>query len=364
MSDYTVRIFDRTFNQVTTLTKTNFFDLSYTNEVDKGGVAEFKIQVRDSKALNTNIKLFNRVKIYKGTQFKFIGYIDNLLVDQNTITVRVSGMLNFFKRRNISYQTGNGTPITTEFYFLLNNLINNLDDTGIDQGTSTSTANLNGRVKFNDQNALAAFQKLASLDNKVVYVNEDNELDLLDSIGSDKSGSIIFNYNINQLATANISEYDVEVDGKDMANFVVGKIKSSTSVKQDAPSIALFGRLDTRQNFSESDNTIDLDDETQNYLDLHKDEIVIPRIKPISTEIDPDSYEVGDTVKVSLDNGFIAINQNFIITRKAVVVSGSGEDDVDLNISPAGTNILPSNFVEDVADIDRRLTIVEGIQLE
>jgi len=364
MSQYTVRIYDRLFNPVTTFTNTNVFDLEYSNEVNKPGSASFKIKVRDPKATTTNLKLFNRIKIYKGTLFKFVGYIETLNVSLNTIEVNCVGMFQVLKNRNIAYQTTPSVTLTYEFYYILNNLINASDDTGINEGTSTSSYFLNNRITFRDNDALSVLQKMAALDNKVININENHELDLIDSPGSDKSDSIILNYDINQIATANIFEYNVEVDGGDMANVVIGKTKSIVTVQQDPTSIALFGKLEERKNFGESETLQQLEDEAKTYLDIHKNEFIVPKIKPNSLKLDPDSYDIGDTVRVNLDNGFLALNAKYLITKKKVRVSNSGIDDVDIDLVQEGANVLPSNFLNEIADVDKRLTITEGIVLE
>lgn len=356
---YKIVIYDRFFNPITTLTTQNFYQLRYQQQNDKPGDANFKIKVRDIKATNTTLKLFNRVKIFKGEQFKFIGYIENLRMDLNEVEVSCSGMMNVFKKRVINYNTTPGANLTDEFFSLLNQT-NAQDDTGITQGTSESTYVINGSVTFRTVSIYNALTKLAALDNKVPYIDENNQLNLVEKRGSDKSSTVIFQYDINQIALSTVYDYDVEVDGADMANRVTGLAKSISSTQSDAASIATFGLQYERKNFSETTNQIDLDNETETYLENHKNEIIIPRVKPNVKKIDPDSFDVGDIVKVFLDNGLIEVNQNHLITRKRTRVSDNAVDEVDINLTPVGSNILPSNFLDDISELNQRLSIIEG----
>jgi len=361
---YQVKIYDRQFNELTTLTTKNFWDLEYRNILDKPGDASFKMRVRDVKATPTNIKLFNRIKIFKDGEFKWIGYITDFKASLDELEFQCIGALQLFKERNIAYATTPGQLLTDEFYKILNILINNVDDTGINQGTSTAISTLTNSVVLRDSDALATFKKLASFENKVININQDNELDLVDSIGTDKSNTVIFRFVRDQVATANLLDYNVDVDGKDMANSVFAKIGGIRVNKQDASSIATFGLRHKVLNNLGSTSSGQLDDEAQTYLDNYKQELITPEIKPNSLKIDPDSYDYGDTVRVVLDNGLIAINQKYLIIEKKVKLSAEGVDEVDIKVSPEGSNVLPSNFFEDIAEIKSRQSLIEGELLQ
>jgi len=348
---------------LTQFTTANFFNLNYVNELGKAGSASFSVKVKDPKATTDNLKLFNKVKIYKDAQFKWSGFIENISCDLNRIDIKCSGMLNIFAKRNLSYSTTMGQPLTSEFYKILNVLTNNVDDTYIDQGVSESVININVQ-EFNDASVLSAFEKLADLDNKLLQIDENNQLNLLTKIGSDKSNSIIFQYAVNQIVSSTIFEFNLEIDGKDMANSVAGKAENLSSYQSDAVSIAEFGRLETRENFGGTKNITDLQRETLSYLENHKYEIITPTLKPNPLKINPDSYDIGDTVKVFLDNGFVSVNQNHDIIRKSVNIKDSGFEDVEIDLIPSGSNILKSNFFREINKMNKRLITIEGIVLK
>lgn len=357
-----IQVYNRTFSQIlTTLSGVNFYDLEYENELGKGGRASFKMRLRDVQANAVNIRLFNRIKIYKRDKFKFIGYIEDMDMNLNEVTIRCNGMLNMLARRNVSYHTTAGQTLTSEFYKILNQLINGVDDTGIIQGVSDSTLTPSASIELNDMSGLQAFEKLANLDNKILEIDENRKLNLKTAIGSDKSNTVIFNYNINQIPTATIFDYEVDIKGSDMANVVIGKAESLSASRTDATSIANWGRLEARENFGGTKNLTDLQNETQAYLDNHKNEVIVPKIKPNPLKIDTDSYLVGDTVRVVLDNGFIAINQKYIINKKTVKITDNLKEDVSVQLTPEGANILPSNFFLDIIKLAKRVTTVEGI---
>jgi len=357
---YTIKLFTKGFSDLTALNKVNFWDFSYENEIGKGGKAEFKIKVKDNKATTANLKLFNRVKIYKGSTFKWIGYIERLDIDLNVITVKCSGMLNIFKKRNTAYGTTPGATLTTEFFRVLNTL-NGADDTGIKEGTSDSVHVIAGQMKLLDIKSLSALKKIADTDNRLMYIDENEFLNIVKSLGTDKSSSVIFRYIIDQVNTANIKMFDITVDGGDMWNVVTGKAESLGTVKTDPTSITEFGRLETRENFGGTTNANDLDDETQSFLDTHKNEMIIPDISPNSKKIDIDSFDIGDTVKVILDNNFIALNQNQLIIKKKVTITNSGEEDVSVSLAPEGSSILPSNFFNEIDKLKKNQESIEGV---
>jgi hypothetical protein len=193
-------------------------------------------------------------------------------------------------------------------------------------------------------------------------IDENGELNFLTRLGTDKSASIIFQYKNTAPNIATIFDFDVEVEGKDISNSVlgIGSGGGATATKTDAGSIASFGLQEEIQNFSESYNATDLDNETQSYLDSKKVEFYAPRITVNPQKIDTNNIDLGDTVQVILDNGFISINMQERIVKISVRISESGLEVVDYELVPVGTNRLPSSFSSSILDLQKRVALLEG----
>ena len=354
-----VEIYDKTGSvQLTTMLQPSIFNLSYVNELSKSGSATFSVQVKDSKSTALNLKLFNRIKIYRGTVGVFYGYIESLTAGVNIIDIRCVGMLGYFVNR-LTSTTPTSVQADVALYAILT-ATNSDDATGISQGTSDVTTTIND-VKFSRSKILSAWQKIANMTAGEIEIDINGNLNFKQQLGVDRSGSVIFQYLVNQINTATVYDFDVELTAKNMANKVTGTGNSSLiSTQSDAGSITEFGLLEESKNFAQTDNQTDLDSETLDWITAHKDEFYTPRIQPNISKIDIDSYEVGDTVKVVLSNGFIVINANHRIIRKQVDVSDNDTPVVDINLIPTGTNLLPSSFFEDIIDQGDRISLLEG----
>lgn len=354
---YSLVLYDRVFNEVTKIFTPNIYDLSYSNELSKAGSASFKIRVLDPKANPVNLKLFNRIIIYKGGKGKFIGYIDGLRATINEIEVTCTGMLGLFDKR--LYTAGiNNTEAGIAFFNILSNT-NAYDDTGILQG-ETDIPNIVNNVQFQRSKVLAAWQKIANMFGAEFKVNIDRTLDFKQHIGLDKSEEIILQYNVNQINVANVFGFDVDISGKDMANRVTGIRTGGSVIKDDLTSIGDFGLLEEAPNFSQTNNNTDLENETTNYVNDHKSEFYTPSIQVNTEKIDADLLELGDTIRVFLSNGFVVVNSNHRIIKKEIKVSNNDTEQVNLGLIPEGINLLPSTFVDDIIGMQKRLALLES----
>lgn len=357
---FSVAIYNKTFNVLTKIFQPNVFNIKYSNEINKAGSASFKIKVNDPQATLANLRPFNRIKIYKGLQGEFIGFIESLQVSLNIIEVRCIGILGLFEKRLYSTQVLN-TLAKTAFFNILSN-VNAGDNTGITAGLGTVPNNIL-KIDFSRSTVLAAWQKIATMSNNAEFkVNVDAAtLDFVPKLGSDKSLFLRFEYLSNQINTSTLLDFDVEVSGKDTANKITGIGSSGLlSTKQDNPSIALIGLLEHPENFSQTGNATDLGNETQGYLDSHKVEFYIPKVKLNIDRINPDSFEIGDIGKVVLNNGFILVSQNYRIIKKDITVSENERVECSVNLIPDGVNLLPSNFFDVINKQDRRIGLLEG----
>jgi len=268
-------------------------------------------------------------------------------------------MLNFFKLRNVNRMILGSSPVFAELTNTLTH-INSGDDTGIDNGIYTTSASIVDNVEMTDITGLSALEKVAGYDNLNLFIDENAKLNASKEVGTNKTGSIVFRFVSSQVVNSNLLEYEVDIDGKDMANYVRGKSTGIAKNLSDSASIAEWGRLDAVENFDGTKGLADLEKETQTYLDNHKSEIGIPSIKPNPLKVDSDSYDIGDTVKVIIINGFINIDRNHLITKIDTRLQGNGVEELTIYLSPEGSNVLPSNFFRDITKIEKRLRSIEG----
>lgn len=358
---YKIEIYDKEFNKITTLlNKSDFYALEYELELNKVGGASFKARVLGDKSTLTNFKIFNRVKIYKGSTVKFVGYIEELAVTSDEITINCLGLIGLFKRRLTSSSVGGGA--VSSFYGLLN-ATNALDDTKVSQGSGTVSYTIT-QVDFSRSNILSAWQKIAEMAGDAEFqINpSDLTLDFKASIGYDRSNSVVLEYDINFVDKANLYKFDAEVSGKDTYNKIIGIGGSSlTSTKQDATSITEFGLLETSENYSETEDQTDLDNQTQNYLDGHKDEFYVPKLKVNLNKISIDAFAIGDLVQVKLNNGFLSIDQKSRIIKRKIVVAESNQEELDIEIVSEDLKKLPTPPITgDIDSLQKRLSLLEG----
>lgn len=336
----------------------DIYNLSYSNEINKPGALTFSIPIKNGKASTLNLKPFNKVILEKGTTGKFIGYIEDMQVDLNQILVNCVGMLGFFKYRLYSANIL-ATPANTAISNILTT-VNASDNTGITLGTATVT-NIVNDINFSRSDVLSAWQKIAQMANNSEFIiNTDKTLDFLPKLGTDKSGTIVFRYISSQINTATIYDFNIELSGKDMANSIQGYTSGLSSFQQDAPSILVFGQLDEAKDFSQTNNGLDLASEVLSYLDNHKSEFYVPKIVPNIQKIDIESFDLGDIVKIKLDNGFISIDENQRIIKKTIKISNNLKENCELNLSSVTKNLLPSPFLGDILEMEKRIKLLEG----
>ena len=358
---YKITLYDKSFNTITTLLNTNFYDVEYSSELNKAGGASFKIRVLDPKATLTNLQLYNRIRIYKGSDIKFTGFIEDLESTATEITVNCIGMLGLFKKRLTSRNINSGSA-STELYNILTDT-NALDDTIITQGITNVSYTIT-EVEFSRSSVFSAWDKIAKMsDNAEFKINQVTlALDFKQSIGTDKSASIILQYNINQVARANLFNFDVKVDGGDMVNSVTGVGKSSiTSTKSDATSKTKYGLLEDTENFSQTVDVTDLGNEAQNFLDEHKVEFYVPKLKIDTSKIDHELFDTGDIINVYLNNGFISFNQSVRIMKKEITINETGTEEVEIKIVSEDLKTLPAEpIIGDIDYLKKQVALLNG----
>lgn len=357
-----IKIFDKDMNELTHMfVGADVRGLDYEKKINSPGSASFTTQILNSKATAANLAMFNRVKIYDGDTVRWFGYIASLDVDLNEVQVNCIGMLGFLKKR--IYSSGYIPTSTVDaFVSAMLTSINSADDTGIALGTNSVTHAVNA-TEFSRQTGYDVLNRLAAIAGTAEFeVDDDGNLNFVETLGTDVSASVIFRYDVNAINRATIYEFQVEVDSDDLANHIigVGTSPASSDTEDDATSQTAYGRIDKSVNFTETANATTLADATQGYLDQHKYETYSPKITPNIELIDVNSFEVGDTVGLYMNYGFINLDQDQRITRKKITVSDSGVVKADVNVTAVGVNKLPSTFVDAIIDLQARMRLYEG----
>ncbi len=335
----------------------DIYDFEYTTQINKPGGSKFTINVLNTKATATNFKMFNKVIIQRNGVGVFIGYIENIEATVNTVDVTCIGMLGFFKKRLITKSYLDNTQDTIYDILATTNAV---DDTGIIEGVTDISKGLSD-IRFKRTKVLSAWQKVASLAEGELEIDTDKKLNFKQRLGTDKSDTITLKYVVTQIADANLRQFNVEVQGKDMVNRVLGvRNGGATTLETDATSIANFGALEKTESFNEIYSAGDLTNAVQDYLDNHKIEFYAPRITVNESKIDIATLNLGDTVKVKLDNGFMSLELNERIIKREVKVSDNLTEELVLKLMPETGNLLPSDFIQDIITLEDRVASLES----
>jgi len=360
---YTIKIYKFDFStQLTTLFYSqDIYNFSYSTEINKPGGSKFSINVRNTKATTTNLKMYNKIIIEKNGVGVFIGYIENIHANINVVDVVCIGMIGFFKRRLFSgnFLAISGDTAQDAFYEVLDTM-NTTSDTGITRGTTDIVKDIN-ELKFVRNTVYKTWDQIATFADGEFRINADQTIDFLDRLGTDKSSTIKLQYNIDQINNANLREFDVAVQGKDTVNDVTGvQNGGATGNKSDATSIGKFGMLEKTVNFSQINNATDLDTEMTNYIEKRKIEFYSPKVTLNEKKIDVDTLNLGDTVLVKLNNGFMSLALNERIVKKEVVVSDNATEEVKISLIAETGNLLPSSFFSDIVALGDRVASLES----
>ena len=334
--------------------------IQYTTEINKAGSASFIVQTQSPKSTPANLKLFNRVKIYRGETLQFSGFIDELRIGLNEIEVRCIGLLGLLQKRVYSRVLTN--ELVTDFITELVSTLNANVDTGITVGINDSASTVLG-IELTTTTVFGALQRIADTYNLEFNIDKNEKLNVTSTLGTDKSSSVVFRYVSSRVEQATVYEFDVEVSGKEIVNKVFGYSKYSITTlhgdSEDVISQATYGLIEKSVNFTPVSSATQLGEEQDEYIAEHKDEFYTPVVTPNPDKIDVDSYIVGDVVGTLFDNGFIQFSGNYRIIRKTINVSENGVAQPVLDLRPEGKNLLPSTFIDDIINIDERIERLE-----
>ena len=210
--------------------------------------------------------------------------------------------------------------------------MNSSEDTKIENGVQDVTTSID--ITFNRNRILNAIRVIADAVNAQFEIDTDMKLNFKVTVGSDKSSSILFQYNTDQIQAANIVEFNVDDIGTEIISKVYGKADTLTSAKEDATIKSNFGLQEKAKNFIEPNDQATLDGLTERST---IDGQFSPQIT--LTPSVADNFEVGDIVSVKLKNKLIDIDTTYQILEKKVQLV-NGQKQINVRITSQPTDFL------------------------
>lgn len=340
-----IRVYNKNFTRLTTFTEPDFTALSYKRTKGEIGDAIFTVRLSRGKMSNANLNLYNRIEIVEDGVKKFVGVITQKIVKLDTAEIRVRE-LSFILKKRIVGEAYTLSGSVNDMITQLMTDINAVEDTGISIGTLSGIGTIN--LTFNSADAWTIIKQICDATGNQFQVNPARQLVVAPTIGTDKSSSVLFRYNVDQVANANLIAFEIEDDGEAITTQVFGKSDTLDSDQEDVVLKGLYGTLQKFKNFRVVNTQGVLDEFT---LAEVADRIYSPKIS-LKPNV-PDNFEIGDLVRIKLKNQLVNINDNFQVLEKTVKYNGSQK------LISVRINNLPNDLVQKLADRDQRLTLLE-----
>lgn len=338
-----IRIYDQNLNNLTTLLLKDVEGLEYENQISGDGYCEFTTRVDNEKITPETIEVYNRVKIFEGSECKFFGFILENSYDLNTIKVRCVSLSNLLKKRLNPVNSVNGDIST-----IISNILtqaNSYHNTGITLGSCSLTGSI---VKTYNQDTLD-YVLSDLIGTSQMYINPKGELHIAPVLGTDRSSEITLRYDIRQIQASNLNNFIVKESGQGVYTEIVGRDNYNNQVLVQNPSyIAKFGVLTGVKSYSNVNGNPYLTQEAQKDLSdrTYSPELALnPKIQ--------DTFDVGDIVRVKLYNKFIDIDTNYQILVKTVKYIGT-QKTIKIKINDKQKSILDL-----LAEQNNRITQLE-----
>jgi len=340
-----ITIYNKTFTKLTTLAEPDFTALTFKRAKGEIGDASFTIRLSRAKMTSANLNLYNRIEIVEDGVKKFVGIITQKTVKLDTADIKVRELPFILKKRLV----GNAYVLSGTVNAMVTQLladINAGEATGITIGTLSGVGSVN--LTFNSADAWTILKQICESTGNQFEVNTARQLVVAPTIGTDKSSSVLFRYNVDQVANANMIGFEIEDDGEGIVSKVYGKSDALVSTQTNAGLVASYGTLEKFKDFRVVNTQGVLDSFT---LAETEDRIYSPKIA-LKPNV-PDNFEVGDLVKIKIKNQLVNINDNFQVLEKSIRYNGSQK------LISVRINNLPEDLVQKLADRDRRLTLLE-----
>lgn len=339
-----VKVYDKSFSPLTEFLEGEFDDLAYDNKIGEIGSCSFKLQTKNDKVTEENIRHFNRLEIYEDGECQFVGFINSKKITLDVAEIRGLQLAGILRKRLF-----NGTINDTVPNAMANviNTINGVEDTGIEVGTITSSASVN--ITIDNQDAYSALVTIAEKAGVQFMVNNDRELVADTQLGTDKSASINVLYNELQPEQSTLLSFEVDDDGSNIVTRAKGKASALSSTQNNTTLQDLYGILEAFSNQVGANNQANLDALVTAQI---KDRSYSPKLdlNPIKV---PDTFQVGDTVNIDIRSKLVAISGNYQVLQKSVKIQGTQK------LIMIRTTSLKPDFVTEIKKIQTTLKRLE-----
>lgn len=327
-------------------------DFETTKKINDVSTASFALFHTNPYCNRQYLKEYRRVKINmlvdNTEKTMFDGVIRGIEANLIKTTLRCESFEHYFDRRLLDQDY----VITNTVDYILADIlwdINTKYQTNItlDCGVSTTTTKEYKR----GESFLKILQDMAG--NGFEFTIIDKVLKFKTTIGIDRTTGINFvqyRYDINEPDDRSIDNVKMTVDGKNLANGVLGKADTAYTYTNDAPSISEFGLLEA--SFSTSwDNTAT----AQSYLDDHK--LSLSEFDVDTTTQDFFQADLGDMVSV-----YIYVGNDVMFfdgSMKVIEKSYTSGDLARINYKLGVSSVRSKDIIEQIVDVQSRLKTLE-----
>lgn len=339
-----IRLYNKSFTRLLVLTEPDFTALTHRRTKGEIGDASFLVKLTNRKANDTNLALYNRMKIIEDGVVKFTGIFTQKQINLDTAQIKCRELPYILKKRLVGADYTLSGDINDAVAQLLTD-INGGEDTGISAGTLSGVGEVN--LTFNNADAWTVLKQICEATGNQFEVR-DRTLLVAPTIGEDKTETVLFRYNVDQVANANLIRFEVEDDGENIITVAHGKSDTLTSDQESLSLKATYGTLEKYKDFRVVNTQDVLDEFTASEV---QDRVYSPRLV-LKPNVE-DNFEVGDLVKIKLKNPLVNINDSFQVLEKVVKYSGV-QKLIEVRI-----NDLPNYLVQKLADRDKRLELLE-----
>lgn len=325
----------------------DYIDLQYDVSKHNVGGAQFSMSLKNPKASVENLRNYNIVEIKDadGT-VRWCGLIVKKSIGADTVKVYCFDMGYALKKRLTGANDHfNNVPGATAVTSLLNTT-NGYLPTQVSLGAIVCPTSIN--ITCNRKNIFDAIETIADATGYQFQVKPDRKLYFAETLGTDRSPTLTFQYNINLSDAANIVEFDVDDDGSDMATRVFGKSGNISVTADDLDLQDDYGLIEKYENFRELNDLATVQILTANRL---QDVKYIPNIE-VKPSV-PDDFELFDTVRVRLKNRLVDLDETYQITKKSVSVE-AGVKRIRIDVADSSDGLE-----DELRSIKKRLGLIE-----
>lgn len=341
-----IRIYDRTMAPLAVLFAGDYNGLTYRDVLMDIGDASFTMRLDNPKTTSANLNHYNIVEICEddGTP-RWVGLIIKKTVTISTVAVSCYSLAHILSKR----LTAAADARNAAAGIIVNSLLattNTTEDTNILVGDINLATNV--QITFDRSSILDAINNVKDASSGQWKINPDRTLDFKSQVGEDLSASVLIQYQLGLIASANITTFSVDDDGTSIISKTYGKSDPLSSTQTDTALHTEFGLLEATKNFRELDNQTSLDNITAN---SNNGSAFSPALDLLPSV--PDNFEVGDLISVQLSNGMIDIDDVFQVTEKTVVVQNGAQKAINIKII---SNV--SDFFKQIRDMKKGLDLI------